>query len=310
MYGFIEHRLPVFQRPTRRPLTCTQLPPAAYTTLPDTTPICRIIPPLPPAPNQLLDHGFHTFTLPNDIQTEPPHPENLLTKLSYPAEEKLTRKRVQQLIDNSLLQLRAERLHLIQLSCPPAYDVDLLGELSELQREGKIRSIGVTDFSLDRLRRLATYTIPIACNTVPYNILDSRASRTMHFCHEHNIGILTRNTLLNGLLSERYLGLPAPMRKPTAYGLMRIWGSWSLFQELLYTLKMVADRYGVTVAHIAMRWVLQRGGDAVLVGGGAKYAAGNVAVFDFELDAEDISAIEEIVGRGNDMYGILGDSLK
>lgn len=90
-------------------------------------------------------------------------------------------------------------------------------------------------------------------------------------------------------------------------GVVRAWGGWSLLQEVLYACKTVADRYGVTMANVAMRWALERGVSAVVVGGGAEYAESNVRVFEFELCEEDLGLLEGASSRGNDLFKILGD---
>lgn len=76
-------------------------------------------------------------------------------------------------------------------------------------------------------------------------------------------------------MSERYLGMPEPRVRGVGGELERfakvvaVWGGWGLFQELLYAVKGVADKYGVSMENVAMRWVLEREGvSAVLVGGG------------------------------------------
>jgi diketogulonate reductase-like aldo/keto reductase len=89
------------------------------------------------------------------------------------------------------------------------------------------------------------------------------------------------------------------------------WGGWRLFQELLATLKKIADKHQVTIANVAVRYILDQptlGG--VIVGarlGIAEHIAENTKVFDFTLDSEDIQAIDIISNQSRDLYQLIGD---
>lgn len=68
------------------------------------------------------------------------------------------------------------------------------------------------------------------------------------FCKARNMTLLTYGTLCGGLLSERYLSRPEPGYRELNTASLRkykqmidVWGGWGLFQELLRTLKAIAD---------------------------------------------------------------------
>ena len=89
------------------------------------------------------------------------------------------------------------------------------------------------------------------------------------------------------------------------------WGGWELFQRLLSSLRTVADKHEATIANVAVRYVLDRpavGG--VIVGarlGVAEHIADNLRVFDIQLDADDLEAIEGVLGESRDLYRLIGD---
>jgi aryl-alcohol dehydrogenase-like predicted oxidoreductase len=138
------------------------------------------------------------------------------------------------------------------------------------------------------------------------------------FCQAHNIQLLTYGTVGGGLLSETYLGQPEPSRSALTTASLRkykqmvdAWGGWGLLQELLSVLKRVADKHGVSIANVAVRYILDRPAVAgVIVGtrlGVAEHRQDNARSFDITLDAEDHTQIEAVLARSRDLYQLIGD---
>jgi aryl-alcohol dehydrogenase-like predicted oxidoreductase len=138
------------------------------------------------------------------------------------------------------------------------------------------------------------------------------------FCQEHGIWLLTYGTVLGGLLSEKYLGQPEPQRSDLATASLQkykhmidAWGGWGLFQELLSTLKRVADKHQVGIANVGTRYILDQPAVAgVIVGarlGIAEHIADNARTFDLALDSADHAAIEAIVAKSRDLLQAIGD---
>ena len=89
------------------------------------------------------------------------------------------------------------------------------------------------------------------------------------------------------------------------------WGGWALFQELLATLKPIADKHQVSIANIGVRYILDRPAVAgVIVGtrlGVAEHLADNARAFDLTLDAEDHVRIEAVLVKSRDLFKMIGD---
>ena len=89
------------------------------------------------------------------------------------------------------------------------------------------------------------------------------------------------------------------------------WGGWALFQELLATLKAVADKHQVSIANAGVRYILDRPAVAgVIVGsrlGVAQHVADNARVFGFALDSEDHARIETVLAKSRDLMRLIGD---
>jgi aryl-alcohol dehydrogenase-like predicted oxidoreductase len=138
------------------------------------------------------------------------------------------------------------------------------------------------------------------------------------FCQEHAIWLLPYGTVCGGLLSERYLGQPEPgSRTLNTASLQKYkrmidaWGGWSLFQELLTVLKQIADTHRVSIANVAVRYVLDRPAVAgVIVGtrlGVSDNRAETTQVFALTLTPEDLQRIEAVLARSRDLYRVIGD---
>jgi aryl-alcohol dehydrogenase-like predicted oxidoreductase len=235
----------------------------------------------------------------------------------------MTRPVVEQAIAVSLSRMGVGCLDLLQFHWWDYDDrryLDALRHLAELQHEGKIHYLALTNFDTERLGVIADHGIQIVSNQVQYSLVDRRPeTRMASFCRDRGVTLLAYGTLLGGLLSEKYLGRPEPRGSElnTASlqkykNMIDAWGGWTLFQELLMALKGIADKHQVSIGNVGVRYVLDRPAVAgVIVGvrlGAAQHRADNARVFDFALDASDLAAIEPITARSRDLMRLIGDS--
>ena len=179
----------------------------------------------------------------------------------------MTRRIVEESIGVSLRRMDVEALDLLQFHWWDYGDsnfLDALTYLSQLREEGVIRHLGLTNFDTEHLKRIVEDGIDVRSNQVQYSLIDRRPEVQMaQLCQERDIGLLTYGTLCGGLLSEAYLGQPEPGYGALSTASLRkykqmvdAWGGWGLFQELLQVLKQIADRHGVSIANVAVRYIL------------------------------------------------------
>jgi aryl-alcohol dehydrogenase-like predicted oxidoreductase len=235
---------------------------------------------------------------------------------------RMTRPIVEEAIGVSLSRMGVDRLDLLQFHWWDYEDggyLDTLKHLTDLQSEGKIRHLALTNFDTERLRVITDRGIRVVSNQVQYSLIDRRPqSRMASFCRARQVTLLAYGTLLGGLLSEKYLGSPEPRRSElnTASlqkykNMIDAWGGWALFQELLTVLKRIADKHRVSIANVGVRYVLDRPAVAgVIVGarlGVAQHAADNARAFGVELDDGDLAAIEPVLAKSRDLMQLIGD---
>jgi aryl-alcohol dehydrogenase-like predicted oxidoreductase len=143
--------------------------------------------------------------------------------------------------------------------------VETAVHLSELQKAGKIRYLGVTNFDAAHLQEILDAGVQIAANQVQYSVMDRRVEAKMTAQAAANgFSFLCYGVVAGGFLSDRYLYQSEPQeplenRSLTKYRLIiEEFGSWDYFQETLELLRAIADRYEVDIATVAARYVLQK----------------------------------------------------
>jgi aryl-alcohol dehydrogenase-like predicted oxidoreductase len=239
-----------------------------------------------------------------------------------PRPERMTRSLVEENIDISLRRMDVPSLDLLQFHwwkyCNKNY-LDALKYLTELQNEGKIKRLALTNFDTEHLQTVLENDIPIVSNQVQFSLIDRRPLvRMVPFCQKQHVKLLAYGTVCGGLLSERYLGQPEPERSALDTASLRkyknmidVWGGWELFQSLLSALQLIAQKHGVSIANIAVRCVLDQPTVAgVIVGarlGVSDHLQDNARVFDLTLDEGDRSQIDAVLRQSRDLYQLIGD---
>jgi len=162
----------------------------------------------------------------------------------------MPRSLVESSIDRSRQRMDTPCLDLLQFHWwdygDPAY-LDALKHMVDLQREGKIRHLALTNFDTEHLQIILDSGIPIVSNQVQYSLVDRRPEVYMaKLCQARGVHLLTYGTLCGGFLSDRYLGKPEPRRGELATvsqqkykRMIDAWGGWGLFQDLLKTLSLI-----------------------------------------------------------------------
>lgn len=195
-------------------------------------------------------------------------PVQRLTKW-VPPPGPLTEAEVRRAVERSLRRLQTERLDLLQFHAWSYADpgwLDALFWLQELQHEGLVAYLGVTNFDTAHLHMVLASGVKVVSNQVSFSLLDQRAALEMSdLCAAHGVKLLAYGTLAGGFLTERWLGQPEPA--PDA---LQTWsqmkyrrfigaaGGWDAFQTLLQAAARVARLRGVSVANVASSYILEQ----------------------------------------------------
>ncbi|GJM99580.1 hypothetical protein PR202_ga16698 [Eleusine coracana subsp. coracana] len=265
----------------------------------------------------------------NKVRRERP-PELLeevkgLTKW-VPPPVKMTRKYVEDNINRSRKRMDVAALDMLQSTgmwdySNPGY-LDALKHITDLKEEGKIKTVALTNFDTERLQIILENGIPVVSNQVQHSIVDMRPQQRMaELCQLTGVKLITYGTVMGGLLSEKFLdtnvSIPfagPPLNTPSLQKYKRMvdaWGGWSLFQSLLQTLRKVSLKHGVSIATVAVRYILNQTSVAgSMVGvrlGLSEHIKDTNAIFSLELDEEDMNSITEASKKGRNLMDIIGD---
>ncbi len=209
-------------------------------------------------------------------------------------------------IEQSLRRLQTDVIDLYQVHWPDQNTnfADTMEVLEALQTAGKIRAIGVSNFSVEQMQTCldvgAQHAVPLldACQP-PYNLFE-RAAETdiLPFCHERHIGTLTYGALCRGLLSGR---ITKAMEFPKG-DLRRADPKFKADKRANYLkagarFQKIADQKNCTVAQLAIAWVFQQPGvTCALVGArNAVQAEHNAKAMHVALEPEDCKSIDRIL---------------
>ncbi|WP_433932963.1 aldo/keto reductase [Sorangium cellulosum] len=182
-----------------------------------------------------------------------------------------TRQQILEEIELSLSRLRTDYIDLYQVHWPDPqtpYE-ETAAALLELQREGKIRAIGVSNYPIDAMLRFRTVA-PIASAQPPLNLFERQAEADiLPWCRDNGVATLTYGALCRGLLSgaidekTEFLGDDLrrvdPKFQPPRF---------AQYLDAVRRLERFArDRYGRSVLALAVRWVLDQPGVSVALWG-------------------------------------------
>lgn len=174
-----------------------------------------------------------------------------------------------QQVEMSLRHLKLQRIDLYQLHrIDPKVPVEeSLGALKDLQKQGKIRHIGLSEVSPAEIER-ARKTVPIVTVQNRYNIGDREHEPTLKYCEEHNIGFIPWFPVAAGKLAK----------------------SGGPLDEL-------ARRHGVTVAQLSIAWLLHRSPVMLPIPGTSSvaHAEENIASANVKLSDDEWRAVEKAI---------------
>jgi aryl-alcohol dehydrogenase-like predicted oxidoreductase len=201
--------------------------------------------------------------------------------------------------EGSLKRLGVEAIDLYQIHWPSddIADIDAgWSTLADLQREGKVRYIGVSNFDVAELER-ARKIAPITSLQPPYNPLRRDIEHdVLPYCAEHGIGVIVYSPMASGLLTgamtkERAAHLPANDWR----------GGSDAFKEpalsrnltLVETLRRVGKRYGRSPGEVAIAWTLRNPvvTGAIVGARDAKQVEGWINAASFRLAPDEIAEI-------------------
>ena len=208
---------------------------------------------------------------------------------------------IRRAIENSLEALQTDHVDLYQLHRPvPEYPIEeTMGQLLRLRDEGKIRYVGISNFSAEQTVEAAKHG-PVQSSQPLYSMLFRDAEEDiLPCCLENGIGVITHSTLGKGLLTGRYR--PGHQFAPDDYRRERLHFQGESFERtcaVTRRLEQWAADQGRDLVQLAIAWVLAHPAvTAAIVGAKTpEQIRHSSRAADWELTEQDLEEIDAILG--------------
>lgn len=205
--------------------------------------------------------------------------------------------------NNSLKNLQTDYIDLYQIHWPSgSWGTEVvpieetMRAMNKLKEEGKIRAIGVSNFSLSQLQQACEYG-QIDSIQPPYSLFWRFVEKRIQpWCVERGISILAYSPLAQGILTGKFGDNPTfaegNHRKDN-----RLFQPphWERVKKALSQLRPYAEKYNCTLGQLAIAWVIHQPQTSAIVGArNAQQVEENAHAVDIKITPEDLKAISDI----------------
>jgi aryl-alcohol dehydrogenase-like predicted oxidoreductase len=207
--------------------------------------------------------------------------------------------------EDSLRRLGIDVIDLYQIHWPqPDEDIEEgWAEMAKLQKEGKVRWIGVSNFNVEQIKR-AQAIAPVTSLQPPYSLLRRDVEKEiLPYVRAQNIGVIVYSPMSAGLLTgkmtaERAANLPEDDWRKRNVEFQQPKLSRNL--DLVELLRKIGDRHGRTPGEVAIAWTLNNPAVTAAIVGVRRpdQVAGIAGALEFRLSPEEIAEIQAFGQRG------------
>lgn len=205
--------------------------------------------------------------------------------------------------NRSLKNLGTDYLDLYQIHWPPgsfgAKPVpveETMQALTDLKDQGKIRAIGVSNFSLEQLKAISAIG-PIDSLQPPYSLFWRHVEPdTLAWCKENQVTVLAYSPMAQGLLTGKF-GPDHRFEKGDHRSSNRLFQPdvYPHVQKALEALRPMAEKKGITMAQLALAWVISKPGVCAIAGArDAVQSEDNARAADVQLTDAELEAMDRI----------------
>ncbi|PID78380.1 MAG: aldo/keto reductase [Deltaproteobacteria bacterium] len=230
------------------------------------------------------------------------------------APHNLSRQKLINSCEKSLKNLETDYIDLYQIHWPSGSFgskkipvEETLEAMNELKKQGKIRAIGVSNFSKDQLKE-AMKTSTIDSIQPPYSILWRHIEKDLlPFCQKNNISILSYSSLGQGLLTGKF-NKNHKFEKGDNRRSNKLFSNEILDKaiDVIDKIRPIALELGISLTTLSLSWITSRDGLAAIAGARNALQAGeNAKASGFKLDKDIIEKINE---ASLDLQQYLGES--
>jgi aryl-alcohol dehydrogenase-like predicted oxidoreductase len=208
-----------------------------------------------------------------------------------------------QACDRSLKNLGTDYLDLYQIHWPPgsfgAKPVPMeetMRALADLKEQGKIRAIGVSNFSLDQLKTISAIG-SVDSLQPPYSLFWRHVEKeTLAWCQENRVTILAYSPMAQGLLTGKF-GPDHKFEKGDHRSSNRLFHPdiYPKVSAAVEALRPLAEKKGISLAQLALAWVTAKDGVCAIAGArSASQSADNAKAGDVQMSDAELAEMDRI----------------
>ncbi|MEM2909722.1 MAG: aldo/keto reductase [Nitrososphaerota archaeon] len=207
--------------------------------------------------------------------------------------------RVIKAAERSLRRLRVDAIDLYQVHWPnPFVPIkQTMRAMERLVKEGKVKCIGVSNFSLSRLKTAqeALSSEEIVSNQVEYNLLNRKIERDLlPYARREKITIIAYSPLAKGILTGKYAPGNVPKDLLRRFDILFSPENLKRASKILENLRVIAERRGKHISQVALNWLTKE--PTVVAIPGAKrpvHVEMNAGAVGWKLNDDEIREIDE-----------------
>ena len=175
--------------------------------------------------------------------------------------------------------------------------------MAGLVAEGKIRSVGVSNFGAERMRRahkaLQERGLPLAVNQVRYSLLhrEIETNGILDTAKELGVTIIAYTPLASGLLTGKYHKNPELLNRQPGFRRGMMQRGLEASRPLVAAMEEIAARYNATPAQVALNWVIHFQGETIVTIPGAtkvQQAQESAGAMQFRLSQDELARLDEL----------------
>jgi aryl-alcohol dehydrogenase-like predicted oxidoreductase len=211
--------------------------------------------------------------------------------------------------EGSLKNLKTDYIDLYQIHWPSgAFNSEVvpieetMSALNKLKEQGKIRAIGVSNFSPTQIEEASKYG-RIDSLQPPYSLFWRQVEKdAMPYCVKNNISILAYSSLAQGLLSGKF-GRDHKFEQGDNRAKNKLFKgeNYERAQQALDKLRPIAERHQCSLAQLSLAWLIaQPQTNAIACARNAEQASQNAKAADVKLSADELQEIDAIGRRVTD----------
>jgi myo-inositol catabolism protein IolS len=205
--------------------------------------------------------------------------------------------------EGSLRNLKTDYIDLYQIHWPSgSWDSEIvpieetMRAMNTLKEQGKIRAIGVSNFSGEQLAQASQYG-RIDSLQPPYSLFWRKVEKdALPYCLENNISILAYSSLAQGFLTGRFKGDHQFLEGDHRAKHKLFQGeNYQRVQNALTQLQPLADQYSCSLAQLALAWLIAQPQTNAIAGArNAQQVLDNAASVEVKISPEDLAKIDQI----------------